>query len=198
MKPSYKMLNQRKIHFVPEILDIISPPLQEKEANSNTLTTCDSLGRDSALIHTQPTPNKDTIKSFNKKNLVKVFSKSIRIVSPDNLMSIQKHIKLITNSDNPDVIDISKFTGICMVMELIDIDLADLFDYRAVIFNEKSLMKIVYNSLCSLAFMHEANIIHRDLKPANMFISKDMDVKIGDLGYARQVVDKILYDETIE
>ena len=100
------------------------------------------------------------------------------------------------NSENQDGYDISKFTGICIVMELIDIDLADLFDYRAVMFNEKSLMKIVYNSLCSLAFMHEANIIHRDLKPANMFIGKDMDVKIGDLGYSRQVVDKILFDET--
>ncbi|MCX7826548.1 MAG: serine/threonine protein kinase, partial [Verrucomicrobiae bacterium] len=37
-----------------------------------------------------------------------------------------------------------------------------------------------------------AKIIHRDLKPANFFISKDREVKLGDLGVARRATNRNL------
>ena len=49
-------------------------------------------------------------------------------------------------------------------------------------------MKVVYNSLCAIAFIHEANVMHRDLKPNNLFLNTNLDVKIGDFGLARHVV----------
>ena len=48
-------------------------------------------------------------------------------------------------------------------------------------------MKIVYNSLCALAFLHEANVMHRDLKPANILISQSCDVKLCDFGLSRTI-----------
>jgi len=85
-------------------------------------------------------------------------------------------------------LDLDKLNSICIVMELVDIDLSKLFERRSMIFSEKVLIKIVYNSLCSLAFLHEANVIHRDIKPSNILIGGDFNVKICDLGFSRNTV----------
>jgi polo-like kinase 1 len=39
-------------------------------------------------------------------------------------------------------------------------------------------------------YMHEQNVIHRDLKLGNLFLDKDMQIKVGDLGLATRVEDK--------
>ena len=51
--------------------------------------------------------------------------------------------------------------------------------------NERNLVRIVYNTLCSLSYMHINNILHRDLKPANILVDDDFNVKICDLGLSR-------------
>ncbi|XP_051033178.1 inactive serine/threonine-protein kinase PLK5 [Phodopus roborovskii] len=38
-----------------------------------------------------------------------------------------------------------------------------------------------------LRYLHQQRIVHRDLKPSNFFLSKNMEVKIGDLGLAARV-----------
>ncbi|XP_045847534.1 inactive serine/threonine-protein kinase PLK5 isoform X11 [Meles meles] len=38
-----------------------------------------------------------------------------------------------------------------------------------------------------LRYLHQRRIVHRDLKPSNFFLSKNMEVKIGDLGLAARV-----------
>lgn len=40
--------------------------------------------------------------------------------------------------------------------------------------------------------MHSAGVIHRDIKPSNIFITKDLKVKIGDLGISRSLPQPIL------
>ena len=52
-------------------------------------------------------------------------------------------------------------------------------------FNEEHLKIIMYNSLCSLKFLHSSNIIHRDIKPANILINKNCQVMICDFGLSR-------------
>ena len=39
----------------------------------------------------------------------------------------------------------------------------------------------------AVAFMHDCNVIHRDLKLGNLFLSKAMNVKVGDFGLACRV-----------
>ena len=55
------------------------------------------------------------------------------------------------------------------------------------------MLKIVYNVLCSLAFMHLTNVIHRDVKPANILISSDCNVKICDFGLSRSLPNRCKY-----
>ena len=71
-------------------------------------------------------------------------------------------------------------------MEWVESDLGQLFRYK-INFTEKHLLKIVYNSLCSLNFMHAANVMHRDLKSANILITAECDVKICDFGLSRSL-----------
>lgn len=39
----------------------------------------------------------------------------------------------------------------------------------------------------SVMFMHDCNVIHRDLKLGNLFLSKTMNIKVGDFGLACRV-----------
>ena len=72
-------------------------------------------------------------------------------------------------------------------MEYVGQDLNNLFSNQRETLSEENLLKVVYNFLCSLSFLHQANIMHRDLKPANVLITDDYDVKICDFGLSRSV-----------
>ncbi len=52
-------------------------------------------------------------------------------------------------------------------------------------FSEESLIKILYNFLCALNFIHTSNIMHRDIKPSNILVDSNCNVKICDFGLAR-------------
>jgi polo-like kinase 1 len=39
----------------------------------------------------------------------------------------------------------------------------------------------------ALEYLHKSSVIHRDLKLGNLFISADMQVKVGDFGLATRV-----------
>jgi len=47
------------------------------------------------------------------------------------------------------------------------------------------LIKLVYQLLCSINYLHTAGVIHRDLKPANLLIDSAANLKICDFGLAR-------------
>lgn len=53
--------------------------------------------------------------------------------------------------------------------------------------NEQMLVKTIYNSLCAIGFLHEANVMHRDVKCSNLLIDKHCNVKISDFGLARTI-----------
>ena len=44
--------------------------------------------------------------------------------------------------------------------------------------------------ISGLKYLHEKNIIHRDLKLANLFITDQMELKIGDFGLAAKITEK--------
>ena len=74
-------------------------------------------------------------------------------------------------------------------MELMEQDLNQILKSRTN-FGEANLIRIVYNSLCSIAFFHEANVMHRDLKPSNLLISPNCDVKVCDFGLSRTIAQE--------
>ncbi|RHZ78474.1 hypothetical protein Glove_164g5 [Diversispora epigaea] len=41
----------------------------------------------------------------------------------------------------------------------------------------------MFQLLDAVEYMHTKNILHRNLKLENIFISEDMDLKVGDFGY---------------
>ena len=75
---------------------------------------------------------------------------------------------------------------ICVVMSLMDSDLDQLLKHK-IEFSEAHLLRIIYNTLTSLQFMHEANVMHRDLKSANILITSDCNAKICDFGLSRTI-----------
>ena len=84
---------------------------------------------------------------------------------------------------------------ICFVIEFIDTDLDQLLKHK-IDFSEYHMIKIIYNTLCSLSYIHSINVIHRDIKPANILISQDCNVKICDFGLSRSLNDHCNYKET--
>ena len=79
---------------------------------------------------------------------------------------------------------------ICIVMDFLESDLDQLLKSN-IRFTEKYLVKIIYHSLCSLAFLHEANVMHRDLKASNILITSDCNAKICDFGLSRSIPETI-------
>lgn len=54
---------------------------------------------------------------------------------------------------------------------------------------EARVWRYLVQSLLGLAYIHSKKIIHRDIKPQNLFLDAADNVKIGDLGIARNLSD---------
>ena len=53
--------------------------------------------------------------------------------------------------------------------------------------NEDLIWKIFIQITLGLATIHKMKILHRDLKTLNIFLKNDMEIKIGDLGVAKEL-----------
>ena len=53
--------------------------------------------------------------------------------------------------------------------------------------NENQIWKFFIQISLGLYCLHNKNIIHRDLKPMNIFLTKNNEIKIGDLGVAKML-----------
>lgn len=82
--------------------------------------------------------------------------------------------------------DIVNLNQICIVTEIMEQNLDQMLR-RNIIFSETNLIKIVYNSLCSLAFLHEANVMHRNFQPKGIQINSNCNAKIVDFSLARTI-----------
>uniref|UniRef100_A0A0N5BIZ1 Polo kinase n=1 Tax=Strongyloides papillosus TaxID=174720 RepID=A0A0N5BIZ1_STREA len=85
-------------------------------------------------------------------------------------------------------------TYICMTLELWDNTLGCVLE-RLKVLDEPSCRFVVREVACGISYLHENRIIHRDIKPANIFLTKDMDVKIGGFGvstYHRDPTERMM------
>jgi len=80
--------------------------------------------------------------------------------------------------------DFTRLNSICFVIEYVDTDIDTLLRNKIIV-TENVILKIIYSSLCSLSFLHEANVLHRDIKSANILIFSDCNTKICDFGLSR-------------
>ena len=57
---------------------------------------------------------------------------------------------------------------------------------------EKELLKLLYQCISGINYLHQNQIIHRDIKPENIFLTDDKIIKIGNFAYSvkRKNVDE--------
>uniref|UniRef100_A0A0N5BIY8 Protein kinase domain-containing protein n=1 Tax=Strongyloides papillosus TaxID=174720 RepID=A0A0N5BIY8_STREA len=68
-----------------------------------------------------------------------------------------------------------------MILELCDDSLKNVLKKLKAL-NESSCRFVLREVARGIYYLHEKKIIHRDIKLDNIFLTKDMDVKIGDFG----------------
>ena len=78
-----------------------------------------------------------------------------------------------------------------MVLDYMDSDLKKVTSQETVAIPQFTIVKILYNLLCSLNFMHSANVVHRDIKPANILLDQHCNVQICDFGLSRTLPGSI-------
>ena len=77
-------------------------------------------------------------------------------------------------------------------MEYFWTDLRKLIDFKINKLSKKYVLRLVHSLLQAAQFLHSCNIIHRDLKPDNIYITKDLQVKIGDYGLSRNLPESLI------
>ena len=70
----------------------------------------------------------------------------------------------------------------------------DLFQYlekskkKKIKLKEKIIWQIFIQMILGLNAIHKKKILHRDLKSQNIFLTKDLNIKIGDLGVSKRLI----------
>lgn len=82
--------------------------------------------------------------------------------------------------------DSSNIKDAYLVLDKCDMDMKKLIKSNKFL-EEVQCKSIIYDILCGLSYLHEANICHRDLKPENVLINDDCTIQICDFGLARSL-----------
>ena len=73
-------------------------------------------------------------------------------------------------------------------------DGGDLYQYieknkkKKIKIKEKTIWQIFIQMILGLHSIHKKKILHRDLKSQNIFLTKDLNIKIGDLGVSKRLI----------
>ena len=57
--------------------------------------------------------------------------------------------------------------------------------------NDKSLLKIFYQTCTAIEYIHSKNIMHRDLKPENILLDENNNAKICDFGWSAEYFEDV-------
>lgn len=134
-------------------------------------------------------------KGTNEQVAIKKISKAFddqedakRIIREVKLLAHFKHENIIALSDIIPPVQGMEFDDIYMVQELMETDLYKII-YSTNELTDQHIQYFIYQLLCGLHHLHSANVVHRDLKPSNLLLNSNCELKIGDFGLARSVVN---------
>ena len=120
-----------------------------------------------------------SLEGLTNYQITQVFSE-VKILSLINSKYVVKYYESFLEDDNLNI-----------VMEYCDN--GDLYNYlkekkeKNIPLKEDLIWKIFIKITLGLAIIHKMKILHRDLKTMNIFLTKDMEIKIGDLGVAKEL-----------
>eukprot|EP00358_Blepharisma_japonicum_P006671 CAMPEP_0202943354 /NCGR_PEP_ID=MMETSP1395-20130829/3773_1 /ASSEMBLY_ACC=CAM_ASM_000871 /TAXON_ID=5961 /ORGANISM="Blepharisma japonicum, Strain Stock R1072" /LENGTH=271 /DNA_ID=CAMNT_0049640725 /DNA_START=200 /DNA_END=1012 /DNA_ORIENTATION=+ len=122
----------------------------------------------------------------------------LKKIRPENLAQltqIQDEIVLNQHSSHKNMLEYyDSFyhdNQIWIAHEMLDFTIAELARERAGFIPEKHMAYIIRELLIGLSFLHKEGRIHRDVKSSNIMISRNGDVKLGDFGFAAQLVQEV-------
>ena len=130
--------------------------------------------------------NRINAQFFQDKNCF--VPKILDIICPEQKITINR--KSMGEKPAKQEVDLSQ---LCIVMEYMETDLDQLMKHQ-IDFTEHHLLKVVYNTLLAVSFVHLANVMHRDIKPANILLDSKCHVKVCDFGLARSLPQSVSKD----
>lgn len=81
---------------------------------------------------------------------------------------------------------VASLNHLFLVIELSTSDLKKVLSGEPeMLLTEEHVITIMYNTLCSLHFLHSYNVLHRDLKPGNILVDSNCNIKLCDFGLSR-------------
>lgn len=105
------------------------------------------------------------------------------------LKNLTRELRILKFVNHPNIIHfrdafVSDET-LYLVTDLYQLDLLRLIHYCYFRLNEEDIIRISYEVLSALRYLHQCHIMHRDIKPSNILLTNDLTVKICDFGMAR-------------
>ena len=116
-------------------------------------------------------------------------------LTPDEIKDVNLEAKILSSINSKYVVkyydSFEEKNFLNIVMEYCDgEDLGQFIEEKKAL-NEPIKEDLIWNFFIKitlgLAAMHKSKILHRDLKALNIFMTKDLDVKIGDLGVSKML-----------
>uniref|UniRef100_A0A0N5BJ85 Polo kinase n=1 Tax=Strongyloides papillosus TaxID=174720 RepID=A0A0N5BJ85_STREA len=100
-----------------------------------------------------------------------------------NLEEIYRETSIQMNLQHSNILRMFRYFGcktcVCMTLELWD-DTLECVLKRLKVLDEPSCRFVAREIACGISYLHEQRVIHRDIKPDSIFLTKDMDIKIGN------------------
>ena len=121
----------------------------------------------------------------------KIDADSLTPFACDRDKQLQTEIKIHRTMKHSNICEYKHFfedkTNCYILLELCSNHSLNEMIKRRKTLTEEETRLLMAQLLEALTFMHDCNVIHRDLKLGNLFLSKSMNIKVGDFGLACRV-----------
>ena len=100
---------------------------------------------------------------------------------------LKNEIKVLKELKHPNIIrfkeDFIHMQYTCIITQYCENNsLAEFLKNRSLTMPQK--IRIISQILSAVQYLHDSNIIHRDIKLENVFLTKDLNAKLGDFGFS--------------